>query len=100
MSKNTAKKLFSITIVGLLGLSMFTACGKSKETTKTTEATTKATTEATTISAGENSITINLAWDESYLPTTAKGHLLYTLDFSAASTKAESAVKASGIPGT
>ena len=48
MSKNTAKKLFSITIVGLLGLSMFTACGKSKETTKTTEATTKATTKATT----------------------------------------------------
>ena len=48
-----------------------------------------ATTEATTISAGENSITINLAWDESYLPTTAKGHLLYTLDFSAASTKAD-----------
>ncbi|MCR5543902.1 MAG: hypothetical protein K6F55_07105 [Eubacterium sp.] len=49
MSKNTVKKLFSITIVGLLGLSMFTACGKSKETTKTTEATTKATTtEATT----------------------------------------------------
>ena len=51
MSKNTAKKLFSITIVGLLGLSMFTACGKSKETTKTTEATTKATTEATTTEA-------------------------------------------------